>query len=77
MPGGRVACIHNSWLDPKKVREMTIIGTKGMILYDDVEPMQKVKIYDIRVDKNKLPYTDTLADFQYAYHYGGMQAAIH
>lgn len=64
----RFATIQNSWLDPRKVREMTIVGSKRMIVYDDVEALEKIKIYDMRVEVP--PYYDTFAEFQYAYHYG-------
>jgi predicted dehydrogenase len=64
----RCAMVHNSWLDPRKVREMTIVGTKRMIVYDDVVPNEKLKIFDIRVEAP--PHYDTFAEFQYAYHYG-------
>lgn len=50
-PSGVFATIHNSWLDPVKVRDMTIVGEKKMIVYDDVETTQKVKIYDQYVDR--------------------------
>jgi predicted dehydrogenase len=69
-PKNRFATIQNSWLDPKKVREMTIVGTRRMIVYDDVEPLEKIKIYDTRVVTP--PHYDTFAEFQYAYHYGDM-----
>lgn len=69
-PKSRFATIQNSWLDPRKVREMTIVGTKRMIVYDDVEPLEKIKIYDARVETP--PHYDTFAEFQYAYHYGDM-----
>ena len=62
------AMIHSSWLDPRKVREMTIVGSKRMIVYDDVAPLEKIRIYDSRVDR--LPHYDTFAEFHYAYHYG-------
>ncbi|MFN7139541.1 MAG: Gfo/Idh/MocA family protein [Limisphaerales bacterium] len=65
---GRFATIQNSWLDPRKVREMTIVGTKRMIVYDDVEPIEKIRIYDARVERP--PHYDTFAEFQYSYHYG-------
>ena len=65
---GRFATIHNSWLDPRKVREMTIVGTRRMIVYDDVEPLEKIKIYDARVEVP--PHYDSFAEFQYSYHYG-------
>lgn len=64
----QMATIHNSWLDPRKVREMTIVGTRRMIVYDDVEPLEKIKIYDARVDRP--PHYNTFAEFTYSYHYG-------
>jgi predicted dehydrogenase len=66
---GGFATIHNSWLDPKKVREMAIVGDNKMIIYDDVEPLQKIKIYDMRVEQHM-----STADFQVSYHLGGMHA---
>jgi len=68
--GSRFASIQNSWLDPLKVREMTIVGDRRMILYNDVAALEKVKIFDSRVERP--PHYDTFADFQYAYHYGDM-----
>lgn len=65
---GRCAIVHNSWLDPHKVREMTIVGTHRMIAYDDTAPLEKIKIYDTRVEVP--PHYDTFSEFQYAYHYG-------
>jgi predicted dehydrogenase len=64
----RSALIHSSWLDPRKIREMTIVGTKRMIVYDDLAPHEKIKIFDVRVERP--PHYDTFAEFQYAYHYG-------
>jgi predicted dehydrogenase len=64
----RCAFIHNSWLDPKKVRQMTVVGSKRMIVYDDTEPLEKLKIYDARVEAP--PHYDTFAEFTYSYHYG-------
>jgi len=69
---GRFATITSSWLDPRKVREITIVGTKRMIVYDDLEPIEKIKIYDSRVERP--PHYDTFAEFQYSYHYGDMYA---
>ena len=66
----RSAIIHNSWLDPRKIREMTIVGSKRMIVYDDVAQLEKVRIFDARVERP--PHYDTFAEFQYAYHYGDM-----
>ncbi len=64
----RTAIIHSSWLDPRKVREMTIVGSKRMIVYDDVMQQEKIKIFDARVERP--PHYDTFAEFHYAYHYG-------
>jgi predicted dehydrogenase len=64
----RSAIIHSSWLDPRKVREMTIVGSKRMIVYDDLAPQEKLRIFDTRVERP--PHYDTFAEFHYAYHYG-------
>ncbi len=66
----RTALIQSSWLDPRKVREMTIVGSKRMIVYDDVAPLEKIRIYDARVETP--PHYDTFGEFQYSYHYGDM-----
>lgn len=68
----RTAIIHSSWLDPRKVREMTIVGSKRMIVYDDVAQQEKIRIFDARVERP--PHYDTFAEFHYAYHYGDMYA---
>jgi predicted dehydrogenase len=67
-PSGRFATLQTSWLDPRKVREMTIVGTRKMIVYDDLEPMHKIRIYNHRVEKPA--HFDTFGEFQYAYIYG-------
>jgi predicted dehydrogenase len=67
-PKNRCAFIQNSWLDPKKVRQMTVVGSQRMIVYDDTEPLEKLKIYDARVEVP--PHYDTFAEFTYSYHYG-------
>jgi predicted dehydrogenase len=64
----RCAFIQNSWLDPKKVRQMTVVGSRRMIIYDDTEPLEKLKIYDARVEVP--PHYDSFAEFTYSYHYG-------
>ncbi|HXR48143.1 MAG TPA: Gfo/Idh/MocA family oxidoreductase [Candidatus Limnocylindrales bacterium] len=67
-PGNRSAIIHSSWLDPRKIREMTIVGSKQMIFYDDVSQLEKIRVFDMRVERP--PHYDTFAEFNYAYHYG-------
>lgn len=68
----RSAIIQNSWIDPRKIREMTIVGSKRMIVYDDLEPLEKIRIFDMRVEHP--PHYDSFAEFQYSYHYGDMYA---
>ncbi|HOA62011.1 MAG: Gfo/Idh/MocA family oxidoreductase [Verrucomicrobia bacterium] len=68
----RSAIIHSSWLDPRKVREMTIVGSRRMIVYDDVAQLEKIRIFDARVERP--PHYDTFAEFHYAYHYGDVYA---
>src|SRR4051812_10376323 len=64
----RFATVQSSWLEPRKVREMTFIGTRRMIVYDDLQPSEKIRIYDTRVERP--PHYDTFAEFHYSYHYG-------
>jgi predicted dehydrogenase len=71
-PNDIFASIQSSWLDPKKVRTMTFVGNKKMILYDDTEPLEKIKIYDRRVDVP--PHYDSFGEFQFSYHYGDVRS---
>jgi predicted dehydrogenase len=64
------ATIQSSWLDPNKIREMTFVGSKRMLVYNDLEPAETIKIFDKRVETP--PYYDTFAEFHYSYHYGDM-----
>ena len=43
---GKVANIHLSWLDPHKLRKITIVGSKKMAVFDDMEASEKLKVYD-------------------------------
>ncbi len=45
-PGEVLAHVHVSWLDPCKVRQMTIVGSRKMAVYDDVSDSEKIRIYD-------------------------------
>lgn len=49
-PNEILAHIHINWLSPVKLRKMVICGDKKMILYDDVEPSEKIKIYNHGID---------------------------
>ncbi len=60
--GGIVAHIHVSWLAPAKIRRMTLVGNKKMVIYDDLENVEKIKIADqaahLNLDsrKNRIAY---------------------
>jgi len=45
-PGGVLAHIHLSWLAPTKIRRMTVVGDKKMVVYDDLESAEKIKVAD-------------------------------
>jgi predicted dehydrogenase len=63
-----LAHIRSSWLDPHKKRQITVVGSEKMAVYDDVAVQGKIQIYDKRV--KAIRRTDTFGDFQFAYHYG-------
>ena len=67
-PNGTSAFIHTSWLDPNKIRKITIVGSKKMLVYDDINPNEKIKIYDKGVEVPD--YYDTYGEFQFSYRYG-------
>jgi predicted dehydrogenase len=64
----RFVTVQSSWLEPRKVRQMTVVGARKMIVYNDVEPLEKIRIYDTRIERP--PHYNGLGEFQYAYHYG-------
>ena len=47
---GKMANIHVSWLDPHRVRKITVVGSQKMAVFDDIEATEKVRIYDKGVD---------------------------
>ena len=59
----RMAHLHVSWLDPHKMRKATIVGSKKMVVIDDMEPSEKVKIYDkgFMAQKEYASYGEALA----------------
>lgn len=50
-----MAHVHVNWLAPVKVRRTLIGGSKKMIVYDDLEPSEKVKVYDKGITVNSAP----------------------
>ena len=65
---GEMAVVHSSWLDPNKVRQMTIVGSRQMAVYDDIEPLEKIRLYDKGVDAP--PYHTDFGEFPFSFRYG-------
>jgi predicted dehydrogenase len=62
--------IHVSWLEPAKVRRITVVGDEKMIVYNDTATEEKLRIYDKAVIKTTS--SGDFAEFQLTYHYGGV-----
>ena len=67
-PDNIMAHIHVSWLDPCKVRRVTVVGSKKMAVYNDIESLEKIKIYDKGVEAPD--YISNFGEFQFSYRYG-------
>jgi predicted dehydrogenase len=50
--GRSMAHIHVSWLDPHKIRKFTIVGSKKMAVFDDIESTEKLRVYDKSAEQN-------------------------
>ena len=48
---GVLAHVQMSWLDPHKERKLTVVGARKMVVFDDMEPREKLRIYDKGVDR--------------------------
>jgi predicted dehydrogenase len=58
-PSGILGHLHLSWLDPQKMRRITVIGSERMVVFDDMETERKVTIYD----KGPIPRTETYGEY--------------
>jgi predicted dehydrogenase len=68
---GPVAWCEVSWLSPQKMRRTCVVGSERMVVYDDIEPSDKVKIYDRGVN---LRQPESFGEFQLSYRLGDMVA---
>jgi predicted dehydrogenase len=60
-PGGKLAHVHVSWLDPHKLRKFTVVGSRKMVVFDDMEASEKIRVYDKGVDRGEIvSYGDAL-----------------
>jgi predicted dehydrogenase len=58
---GALAHCHVSWLDPNKVRRFTVVGSRKMAVFDDMEPREKIRLYDAGVDFPDVAYGELLS----------------
>jgi len=65
-PSGILAQVQISWLAPSKLRRTTVVGRQRMVVYDDLEPVEKVKVYDRGVDRQPASF----GEFQLTYRSG-------
>lgn len=70
-PGNIIANIHVSWLDPKKVRRLTIVGEKKMVVWDDLQDDGPIRLYDKHVEKTNV-YYETYGEFRLLSQEGGV-----
>ena len=61
-PNDVLANIHVSWLDPKKIRQLTIVGDRKMVTWDDMQPGNPISIYDKGVVRE--PFYKDFGEFQ-------------
>jgi predicted dehydrogenase len=70
-PSGVVAGIDISWLSPVKLRRTVVVGSQKMLLYDDTEAVEKVKLFDHGVDFKD---PESFGQFQLSYRTGDILA---
>ncbi len=70
-PSGVVASNEISWLSPQKMRRTCVVGSNRMVVWDDMDPTEKVKVYDRGVD---FIQPQTFGEFQLSYRMGDMNA---
>jgi predicted dehydrogenase len=63
-PSRVVYNIYASWLAPDKIRKTTIVGSKGMVVFDDVNKTETLKFFDRRIDVGLLHSTPQYSDHQ-------------
>jgi predicted dehydrogenase len=68
-PSGAIGNVQVSWLAPSKLRRTVIVGSKKMLVYDDTQPDEKIKIYDKGVD---LIEPESFGEYQLVYRTGAV-----
>ena len=73
--GARIAHIHVSWLTPIKVRRTLVGGSRGMLVWDDIDPDTKVRIYALAADDGPTGTADAEpSQLRISYRRGAMRA---
>jgi len=65
-PSGVLAQVQISWLAPSKLRRTSVVGRERMVVYDDLEPVEKVKVYDRGIDRQPASF----GEYQLTYRSG-------
>jgi len=64
-PQDVIVHLHVSWLSPRKVRDITLVGEGGMLTFDDMNLSEPLRLYDKRVTEQRTPgFVDTFATFR-------------
>jgi predicted dehydrogenase len=71
-PNGSIAHIHSSWINPCKTRTITIVGSKKMVLWDDLDLNSPIKIYDKKVERADESPTEDFMEYKTACINGGL-----
>jgi predicted dehydrogenase len=72
--GPFIAHVHVNWLSPVKVRRTLVGGTKKMIVYDDMEQSEKIKVYDKGITLKESPSRENVYEVMVGYRMGDMWA---
>ena len=74
LPNNKFANIHTSWLNPNKRRELTIVGSRKMAVFNDLNPLEPLKIYDKGVEQSKS--TSSWGESMLSYRHGNIVSPV-
>lgn len=65
-PEGVLVNLHASWLNPRKARDITVVGDRRMLTFDDMNLGEPIRLYDKRVDEQRIAsqFIDTFGSFR-------------
>ncbi len=75
--GGATANVQISWLAPRKMRQMVVVGSKRMIQYEDTSSDESVRIYDRGLDVSMAEAPATFGEYQLTYRSGDIVVPAH